>query len=129
MARILVVEDDAPVRDAIRRALVRQGYSVSIASDGAAALAMIEDSPPDLIILDIYLSGLDGRQFMKAYRQRLGPHAPILLITGAGYAAQRAAALDVASHIDKPFRPDELLAEVEKILSSPRIPSPPDTVH
>ena len=119
MSAILVVEDDTPVRDAIGRALVRQGYSVISASDGIVALDIVQDSPPDLIILDIYLPVLDGRRFVEAYREMSGPHAPILIITAMGHAAQRAAALEAAAHLDKPFTPTELLARVKALIGPP----------
>ena len=119
MSQILLIEDDLPVQYAIRRALVNKGYGVIGTSSGAGALEILELSSPDLILLDLYLPVLDGRQFVQAYRERPGPHAPILVITGAGYAAERAAALEVAGHLDKPFRPTELLTKVEDLIGPP----------
>ena len=116
MGLILLVEDDAALRDILSHFLTHQGYSVPTASDGFAALDLIQDSSPDLILLDIYLPGLDGRRFAQAYRERPGPHAPILVLTGAGYAGQRAAALEAAGCLAKPIDLDELDAKVKQFI-------------
>ncbi|MDP8974682.1 MAG: response regulator transcription factor [Actinomycetota bacterium] len=113
------MEDDTVVQDIIRRALAREGYRVLTVSDGVAALAILEQTSPDLIILDIYLPDLDGRRVVQEYRQRPRPHAPILVITGAGHAAERAIALEAADSLDKPFGPKELLAKVEALIGAP----------
>ncbi len=125
MGSILVVEDDVPIQTAISRVLTRRGHVVMTASDGAIALDKVAASPPDLIILDIYLPVVDGREFVAAYRQRPGPQAPILLMTAMGHAAQRAAALDATGYLDKPFLPSDLLAAVDSLLGPP--PSAPAT--
>ena len=119
MPQILLVEDQRAVQDIIRRALAREGYRVLTASDGLTALEILEQTSPDLIILDIYLPTLDGRQVVHEYRQRPGPHAPILIITGGGYAAERAAALDAAGSLDKPFGLQELHTKVEALIRAP----------
>ena len=118
---ILVVDDDPPIQEAISRTLTRAGYRVLMASDGTAALEMVADSPPDLIILDIYLPVLDGRRFAQMYRQKPGPHAPILVVTGAGHAAERAAALGAAGYLDKPFGPKELRKKVAELAGPPPV--------
>ena len=119
MSMILIVEDDAPLREAMSYVLAREGYGVLTASDGKVALEIVEDSSPGLILLDIYLPILDGRRFAQAYRQRPEPHAPILVITGTGYAAQRAAALEAAGYLAKPFTPRELLTKVKELVGPP----------
>ncbi len=119
MGIILVVEDDVPIQHAISRVLTRRGHVVRMAADGADALDKVQGILPDLIILDVYLPVLDGRAFVAAYRQRPGRQAPILLMTAMGHAAQRALALDAAGHLDKPFLPSELLAEVDRLLGPP----------
>ena len=119
MSQILLVEDEPSVQDAMRRALAGRGYRVLTASDGLAALEILGQITPDLIILDIYLPTPDGRQVVHEYRQRPGPHAPILVITGAGSAAKRAAALDAAGSLDKPFMLQELLTTVAWLIGPP----------
>jgi CheY-like chemotaxis protein len=119
MPQILLVEDETAVQDIIGRALVGKGYQVLTASDGVTALALLEQTSPDLIILDIYLPTLDGRRVVHEYRQRPGPQAPILVITGGGYAAERAAALGAAGALDKPFRLQELLTTVARLIGPP----------
>ena len=113
MPLILLVEDHAPVREVMSHVLTEEGYSVITAGNGATALDRLEDSTPDLILLDIYLPILDGRRFVQAYRERPGPHAPILVVTGAGYASERAAALDTAGYLSKPFSVYELITKVK----------------
>ncbi len=119
MSLILLVEDDPSVQEVITGLLASQGYAVITVSDGRAALRALDQASPDLILLDIYLPIQDGRSFLHEYRQRPGPHAPILIMTGAGYAAQRAAALDAAGSLDKPFDIQELLAKVEELIGFP----------
>ncbi len=119
MPQILLVEDERAVQDIIRRALSRQRYRVLTASDGLTALEILGQTTPDLIILDIYLPIPDGRQVVHEYRQRPGPQAPILIITGAGHAAKRAAALDATGSLDKPFTLHELLTTVARLIGPP----------
>ncbi len=116
MPQILLVEDEPAIQDLIGRALAGRGYQVLTASDGVTALALLEQTSPDLIILDIYLPTLDRRRVVQEYRQRPGPQAPILVITGGGYAAERAAALDAAGALDKPFSLQGLLTKVEDLI-------------
>jgi two-component system response regulator ResD len=119
MTQILVIEDEPSVQAVLLRILSAQGYGVIPVSDGRAALRALDQVSPDLIILDIYLPILDGRRFVHEYRQRPGSHAPILIITGGGYAAERATALDAAGSLDKPFSPQQLLAKVEALIRAP----------
>ena len=119
MPLILLVEDNASLQDTLRAALVEEGHSVITAPHGAAALEILEHSHPDLILLNLYMPIMDGRQFVPVYREKPGPHAPILLMTGAGYGAQRAAALEVAGHLDKPFDLTKLYAKVQQLTSAP----------
>ena len=123
MPQILLVEDEPVVQDAMRRALAGRGYHVLTASDGATALKLTDQASPALIILDIYLPIVDGREFVRLYQQRPEPRAAILVMTGKGYAAQRAAALDAAGYLAKPFTPQELLATVEAVLGPSRVGS------
>ena len=122
MTQILVIEDEPSVQKALTFILARQGYEVIPVADGRTALQALDQAFPDLILLDIYLppvDALDGRQVVYEYRHSPGSHAPILVITGAGYAAERAVALEAAGALDKPFTPQELLATVETLIGPP----------
>src|SRR5919199_497806 len=81
--RVLVVEDDESIRECVQVVLEDEGYDVIEASDGAAALALLDTVWPDVILLDMLMPGMDGWAFAVAYRQRPGPHAPIVVITAA----------------------------------------------
>ena len=119
MPTILVVEDEPAVLDVVSRVLARKGYEVFTAADGLTALEVAEQSQPDLILLNIYLPVMDGRRFVQAYRDRPGPHAPILVMTGEGYAKERAAALGLAGYLSKPFNPNELIDKVAEVVGPP----------
>ena len=119
MPLILLVEDDPPIQDVIIRILTRAGYEVITASNGITALEVLEHQTPDLIILDIYMPILDGRQFIQEDCLRPGPLPPILVITAAVYAPQPSAALGAAGYLYKPFALKELLSKVEELLGPP----------
>ena len=119
MPTILVVEDEPAILDVVSRVLARKGYEVFTAADGLTALEVAEQSQPDLILLNIYLPVMDGRRFVQAYRDRPGPHAPILVMTGEGYAKERAAALGLAGYLSKPFNPNELIDKVAEVVGPP----------
>ena len=112
--RVLVVDDDEFIRACVVDILRDEGYEVLDAPHGAAALALVEDLPPDLILLDMRMPVLDGWGFARAYHDRPGPHAPIVVMTAAQDAAQRATQVCSASYIAKPFQLDELLEMVER---------------
>ena len=119
MPTILLVEDEPAVLDVVSRVLARKGYEVFMAADGLTALEVAEQSQPDLILLNIYLPVMDGRRFVQAYRDRPGPHAPILVMTGEEYAKERAAKLSVAGYLSKPFDPIELIDKVAEVVGRP----------
>lgn len=111
-ARVLVVDDDANIREAVELALSDEGYEVVGAPDGAAALDLASQSPPALILLDLRMPVMDGSAFVRAYRQRPGPHALIVVLTAAYNAAVGAAELQADGYLEKPFGLDELLETV-----------------
>src|SRR5919197_5107305 len=112
--RILVVDDDAGIRDVLDLALTKAGYAVALAEDGAAALAMIEAVAPDVILLDMRMPVLDGWAFTEAYRRRPGRRAPIVVMTAAGDAPGSAAHIAATGYLAKPFDLAELLACVAR---------------
>ena len=119
-AHILAVDDDATVLQLLRRLLESAGYSVDIASDGSSALAMLDQHPPDLIILDIMMPVLDGFQVLSLIRERTD--IPVIMVTGVqeSVSAEKALGIGADDYIRKPFHLDELLARVQAKLRRAR---------
>jgi two-component system response regulator MprA len=114
---LLVVDDDPKIQSLMRRGLSFAGYAVDLAADGESALAMARDNPPDLVVLDVMLPGLDGLEVCR--RLRAGaPELPILMLTGKDRVPDRVAGLDAGAddYLVKPFAFDELLARVRALL-------------
>ena len=123
-AAILVVDDDAPIRRMLERTLSAEGYAVESAADGGAALAAVERSVPDLVVLDVAMPGLDGLAVCRRLRAR-GLGVPVLLLTARDAVSDRVAGLDAGAddYLVKPFATEELLARVRALLrrgSEPR---------
>jgi CheY-like chemotaxis protein len=116
-ARVLVVEDDDGIRDLIDLVLSAAGYEVLTAPDGAAALDVVGRLPPDLVLLDMRMPVMDGWEFARRYRARPEPPAPIVVVTAARDAAQRAEEIDANGYLGKPFDVGELLALVGTLAS------------
>jgi len=114
---VLVVEDDGPIRRMLERTLTAEGYRVSGAEDGGSALAAIEQSVPDVLVLDVGLPGLDGLTVCGRLRGK-GLSLPILLLTARDAVADRVAGLDAGAddYLVKPFAAEELLARVRALL-------------
>jgi CheY-like chemotaxis protein len=109
---ILVVDDDVEIREMLRMALTDEGYAVLCASDGAAALALLDEHNPNLILLDMRMPVMDGWAFARAYAARPGPHAPILVMTAAVDAARWAREVGARASIPKPFDLNRLIDAV-----------------
>jgi two-component system KDP operon response regulator KdpE len=114
--RILVVEDEEPLRRFIARNLSARGYEVQTASDGYEALRRFEEQAPDLVILDILLPGLNGLEVLRRIRQ--ASLVPILVLTALDQEADKVTALDLGAddYLTKPFGVGELLARVRAAL-------------
>ena len=110
--RILVVDDDESIRQIVRLCLSDEGYRVTEAANGEAALAVLDEFQPELILLDLRMPVMDGWEFARRYRLMPGPHAPIVAFVAALNAAQECADLDTAAILSKPFDLDELLVAV-----------------
>ena len=114
-ARVLVVDDDAAIRQFIQMALEGSGYEVATAEDGQEALAAVRASPPRIILLDMRMPVMDGWAFTRAYRETPPPHAPIVVLTAARDAGEYASDVDADAFLAKPFNLRELLGLVGRL--------------
>jgi DNA-binding response OmpR family regulator len=114
---VLLVEDDRDIAEPLARALAREGYEVGEAGDGRTALEGVLAAPPDLIILDIGLPGIDGLEVCR-YVRDLHPQLPILMLTARDGELETVAGLDAGAddYVTKPFRLAVLLARVRAML-------------
>jgi DNA-binding response OmpR family regulator len=114
--RVLVVEDDEPIADVLRRTLRQEGHEVRSAADGVEALAVAEEFVPDLVILDLGLPKLDGAEVLR--RLRAESDAPILVLTARAELDDRVEGLDSGAddYLVKPFERRELLARMRALL-------------
>ena len=115
--RVLVVEDDKAVRESLRRSLEFNGYAVSLAGDGAEALAGISATDPDVVIMDVMMPRLDGLEATRALRGA-GHDVPILVLTARDAVGDRVEGLDAGAddYLTKPFALAELLARLRALL-------------
>jgi two-component system response regulator MprA len=114
--RLLVVDDDSRIAAALQRNLKYEGYEVDVASDGPAALRQAAVQPPDLVVLDVMLPGLDGVEVCR--RLRAASDVPVLMLTALDAITDRVRGLDSGAddYLVKPFAPEELLARVRALL-------------
>jgi DNA-binding response OmpR family regulator len=110
---VLVVDDDPQVRQVIQWALEDEGFAVLTAGDGRAALGVIRDQRPDLLVLDLTLPEMNGDELIRSLGAG-GPGLgiPVLLVTADGQAPAKAARVGAYTFLRKPFQLDELLAAV-----------------
>jgi two-component system response regulator MprA len=115
--RILVVDDEAAVRDALSRMLRFEGYEVCLASDGVSGLREARDREPDAVILDVVMPGRDGLAVCRALRDS-GNSVPVLMLTAREGVGDRVAGLDAGAddYLVKPFASQELLARIRALL-------------
>src|SRR4051812_48797602 len=111
-SRILLVEDDRPLREAVAATLVGGGLSVTEAASGEEALTRLEVERPDLVLLDLMLPGLDGMETLR--RVRAANDLPVIVLTVRDAKEDKLAALDAGAddYVTKPFDSEELLARV-----------------
>lgn len=120
-AAILIVEDEATIREVLRRYLEREGFRVLEARDGYEALDHLTTSTPDLILLDLMLPGVDGLTITRNLRQGASPerqNIPIIMLTAKGETSDRIRGLDIGAddYIPKPFSPSEVVSRVNAVL-------------
>jgi two-component system response regulator MprA len=125
---ILIIEDEQRIADFLRRGLTYEGFQVEMRADGEAGLKAARDNPPDLVVLDVMLPGLDG--FEVCRRLRAGGSVPILMLTAKDAVADRVKGLDSGAddYVVKPFAFEELIARVRALLRRSR-PSEEMVVH
>ena len=114
--RVLVVDDDPPVRRMLRRVLGAEGFAVSEAADGGLALAAIERDVPDVVVLDVAMPGLDGITVARRLRER-GLAIPVLMLTARDEIADRVHGLQAGAddYLVKPFAVEELVARLHAL--------------
>ena len=115
-ARILIIEDDEAILKFLRRGLAYEGYQVDTAADGQTGLSLARDNPPDLVVLDLMLPGIDGLEVCR--RLRAGGPVPIMILTAKDSVNDRVLGLDMGAddYMVKPFNLDELLARLRALL-------------
>ena len=116
---ILVVEDDPDLAALEAELLEEHGHRVEIANNGREALAAVERVAPDLILLDMKMPVMSGREFVEEYRRAQPSPAPIVVVTAADDAQVRAAEVGASGWIAKPFDPDALVENVMRLLPRP----------
>ncbi|MFI8100623.1 response regulator transcription factor [Streptomyces sp. NPDC086023] len=119
-ARILVVDDDPTVAEVVTGYLRRAGHTVGHAADGPGALALAAADPPELVVLDLMLPGIDGLEVCR--RLRADRPVPVIMLTARGTEEDRIAGLELGAddYVTKPFSPRELVLRVESVLRRSR---------
>ncbi len=128
---VLVVDDEATIREVLRRYLEREGFRVHEAADGYEALDAVSFEPPDLVLLDLMLPGIDGLTITRHLRQAAGGpkrNLPIIMLTAKGETSDRIRGLDLGAddYIAKPFSPREVVSRVNAVLRrvGTQVPAP-----
>lgn len=118
---LLLADDDPTIADSLAPFLERAGFHVLVASDGLSALEKAQSHRPDMIVLDVLMPRMDGRETLRRLR-RANIWTPTILLTQVGEASERALALEEGAddYINKPFDPHELLARVRAVLRRAR---------
>lgn len=116
--RLLIVDDDEEMRDLLRKVLEKEGYRVSVASDGRQALAALAESAFDLVVTDMLMPHDGGLELLETLH-RIHPALPVIIVTAFGdwQSYTRALELGAAAFISKPLRMSELIAAVHNALA------------
>lgn len=114
---LLLVDDEAAITENLAPFLERAGFAVAVASDGIDALAVMQQHPPALIVLDVLMPRMDGRAVLRQLRQA-ADWTPVILLTQVGDSTERAMALEEGAddYLNKPFDPHELVARIRSLL-------------
>ena len=127
--KLLLVDDETAITDRLAPFLSRTGFDVKVVADGEAALTEIVSFSPDLVVLDVLMPRLNGREVLRQLRQK-GDWTPVILLTQVGESAERAMALmeGADDYINKPFDSNELVARIRSVLRRASPGQPPLTV-
>jgi DNA-binding response OmpR family regulator len=127
--KLLLVDDETAITDRLTPFLSRSGFEIQVAADGMAALEKTTSFAPDLIVLDVLIPRIDGREVLRRLRDE-GNWTPIILLTQVGESTERAMALTEGAddYINKPFDPNELVARVRTVLRRASPGQPPLSV-
>jgi two-component system response regulator ResD len=122
--KVLVVDDDPIVRDVLERYLTLEGFAVTSAADGAAALDAFDGAEPDLIVLDLMLPRVDGFEVFRRIRARRESTA-VIMLTARGQETDRVVGLESGAddYVAKPFSPREMVARCRAVLRRSRAPA------
>ena len=118
---VLVVEDDPAIRALIVATLSEDGFAVAAVEDGAAALEYVTHTSPALIVLDLSMPVMDGREFLRTYRARAsktGRSAPVVVCTALTHPEEEARLVGADACLPKPFDLDDLAAVVRRLLAA-----------
>jgi len=129
-ARVLVVDDDAKITSFLKRGLALEGYEVAVANGGQEALRLVAEQPPDLMILDLMMPGIDGLEVCRRVRAA-GEELPVLILTARDAVSDRVRGLDMGAddYLLKPFALEELLARVRALLRRQRSAAEGESSH
>jgi len=113
MERVLVIEDDRAVRKVLKHLFQTEGYTVDLTSDGVSGLAAFREVPPSVVILDLKLPGISGRDICREIK-KASPHVPVIVLSAASEVMDKVVLLELGAddYVTKPFSPRELLARV-----------------
>ncbi|HEY2141483.1 MAG TPA: response regulator transcription factor [Solirubrobacteraceae bacterium] len=128
--RVLVIDDDRAVRDALRRVLTLAGYETQAADGGVAAIELVAEAVPDAVVLDIGMPDIDGLEVCRRLR-RLGNRVPILMLTAREAISDRIEGLDAGAddYLTKPFDVDELKARLRALMRRTSVAEESDSLR
>ena len=121
MDKVLLVDDESAITDNLAPFLERSGFAVAVATDGEDALGKVASFAPDLVVSDILMPRMDGREMLRQLR-RAGDWTPVILLTQVGESTERAMALEEGAddYLNKPFDPHELVARIRAVMRRAR---------
>lgn len=127
LARILVVDDDKVIQQLVEVNLELEGYDVAKASDGEEALRVVKEFKPDLVVLDVMMPRMDGREVCRRIKaDPASAHIPVIFLSARAQDMDVQSGLDLgaSAYVTKPFDPVDLLDTVQQILTGQQVPPP-----